>query len=82
MRQIIGNLDSYKKDIKFYDWFLLKSGNQGEMTSKARNQLANLVSNSGLFEVKKEWKIHDDSLLKLMKRKQLSEELLFKMYVG
>ena len=77
VRQIMSNLDSYKKDIKFYDWFLLKSGNQGEMTSKARNQLANLVSNSGLFEVKKEWKIHDDSLLKLMKRKQLSEELLF-----
>ena len=77
VRQIMSNLDSYKKDIKFYDWFLVKTGDQGEMTSESRNQLSKLLNDSNIFEVQKEWKIHDKSSLKLLRRKELSEKLYF-----
>ena len=33
VRQVISNEETYKDDLEFFDWFLLKSGYQGVMSN-------------------------------------------------
>ena len=75
VRQITSNKDSYKRDLKLFDWFVIKTGNQGEMRSFSKDKLNNILSNTDSFEVFKEWKLHDQSVLKLIKRKEISNNL-------
>ena len=39
VRQIISNEETYKDDLKYFDWFLLKTGSQGVMSNKSKNLL-------------------------------------------
>ena len=43
IRQVVSNKESYKDDLKYFDWFLLKTGNQGIMRSSAKSKLDKLV---------------------------------------
>jgi len=43
IRQIISNKENFKSDLKYFDWFLLKSGDQGVMTNEAKILLNNYL---------------------------------------
>ena len=75
VRQITSNKDSYKRDLKLFDWFVVKTGEQGEMKSFSKEKLTELLLNSDSFEIFKEWKLHDNSILKLIKRKNISQNI-------
>ena len=38
VRQIMSNEKSYKDDLKYFDWFIIKTGNQGIMNSTSKNK--------------------------------------------
>ena len=63
--------------MKRYDWFIVKTGDQGEMTNKGKNKLSNLLLRSNSFKVFKKWNLADNSELILIKRKKLSEEIIY-----
>ena len=33
VRQVISHKETYKEDLEYFDWFLLKTGNQGMMSN-------------------------------------------------
>ena len=74
-RQIISNDESYKEDLKRFNWFLVKDGSQGIMTNKSKVKLSDLVEKSDAFENFKSWKLPDGSKLKLLKRKIVNESI-------
>ena len=39
VRQIVSNNKTYKNDLEYFDWFLVKSGDQGVMTNESKNLL-------------------------------------------
>ena len=39
VRQVISNEETYKDDLEFFDWFLIKTGDQGVMSNEAKNLL-------------------------------------------
>jgi len=71
VRQIVSNEDSYKQDLQNFDWFLLKSGNQGIMKSNAKSKLDKLVRNSKSFIKKKEWLLPDKTKASIYGRRNL-----------
>tara|TARA_B100000963_G_C22625933_1_gene672366 strand:+ start:174 stop:1580 length:1407 start_codon:yes stop_codon:yes gene_type:complete len=75
VRQVVSNLNTYRKDLEYFDWFLIKSKNQGIMTNKAKKSLQKLIEYSPHFIVQKEWELPDKSNLYLYKRKILSTSL-------
>ena len=78
VRQVVSNQDSYKEDLKYFDWFLLKTGDQGVMSNKAKKLLNEYLLNNNSFILKKEWELPDDSNLLLLKRKVLNTYLFKK----
>ena len=78
VRQVISNKDSYKDDLKFFDWFLLKTGDQGVMTNESKNLLNQYLLKSPSFLIHKEWDLPDKSKLLLLRRKSLNTYLLKK----
>ena len=76
VRQVISNKDSYKDDLKYFDWFLLKTGDQGVMTNESKNLLSNYLLESPSFMIQKEWVLPDKSKLMLLKRKSLNTSLI------
>ena len=76
VRQIVSNKDSYKEDLKYFDWFLVKTGDQGEMTSESKNLLNQYLLDNPSFVTHKEWTLNDESKLKLIKRKTLNTSLI------
>ena len=40
VRQIISNKETYKDDLEYFDWFLLKTGDQGVMSNESKNLLS------------------------------------------
>ena len=75
VRQIISNLNSYKDDLKYFDWFLLKTGDQGEMSNESKNLLDKYLLNSDSFVTHREWILKDQSKLKLLRRRTLNSSL-------
>ena len=71
VRQIVSNDDSYEQDLNNFDWFLLKSGNQGIMKSEAKSKLDKLVRNSNSFVKKKEWLLPDKTIAAIYGRRNL-----------
>ena len=53
VRQVISNKKTYKEDLKYFDWFLLKTGDQGVMTNESKNLLNNYLLNSSLLSLQK-----------------------------
>lgn len=72
IRQVVSNKESYKEDLKYFDWFLIKTDDQGVMTSESKVSLQKYLSNNQSFIVHKEWKLNDKSKVSLYKRKVLS----------
>ncbi|WP_288255654.1 glycosyltransferase family 39 protein [uncultured Prochlorococcus sp.] len=72
IRQVVSNKESYKDDLKYFDWFLVKTEDQGVMTSESKELLQNYLSKNQSFIVHKEWQLKDKSKVSLYKRKVLN----------
>lgn len=75
VRQIISNLDSYKDDLKYFDWFLIKTDDQGIMNSYSKNLLQDEIIKSKSFILEKKWLLKDKSKLSLYRRKNLNSHI-------
>ena len=82
VRQIISNENSYKNDLKYFDWFLVKTGYQGIMTNQAKELLNNYLLKSSSFEIDKKWILADNSQLFLLKRESINSNLSIKKYIA
>ena len=78
VRQIISNKETYKDDLEYFDWFLLKTGNQGVMSNEAKDLLNKYLLKSPSFILQKEWYLPDESKIMLLKRRTLNNYLLKK----
>ncbi len=78
VRQIISNENSYKNDLKYFDWFLIKTGYQGIMTNKAKELLNKYLLSNSSFVVDKKWILEDKSQLLLLRRETINSILLKK----
>ena len=76
VRQVISNEETYKDDLEFFDWFLLKSGYQGVMSNKAKNLLNQYLLKSPSFVIQKECVLPDKSKLSLLRRESLNTYLI------
>ena len=63
-RQIISNEESYKEDLNRFNWFIIKDGEQGIMSSNSKLELSKLVEESSKFENFKSWELPDGSKAK------------------
>ncbi len=75
VRQIVSNIETYKNDLKYFDWFLIKNGNQGVMTSKSKQLLSDYLKRNQSFFVFKKWTLPDNSEISLFRRKELNTKL-------
>ena len=75
VRQVISNKKTYKEDLKYFDWFLVKTGQQGIMWNDSKKLLNNYLLNNNSFIVQKTWIMPDKSKLMLLRRKLLSTDL-------
>ncbi len=75
VRQIVSNVETYKEDLKYFDWFLIKTGDQGIMTNESKNLLNNYIQENDSFITHKEWLLNDQSKLKLMRRRSINTTL-------
>ncbi len=78
VRQVISNKKSYKDDLKYFDWFLLKTGDQGIMTSESKDLLNLYLLNNSSFIIDKKWILPDKSELFLLRRRTISSNLSIK----
>ena len=76
VRQIISNKETYKNDLEFFDWFLIKTGSQGVMSDEAKNLLNQYLLNSPSFIIQKEWILPDKSKVSLLMRASLNSYLV------
>ena len=67
VRQVVSNEKTYKDDLKYFDWFLIKSGDQGVMTSESKLMLTTRI-NFKNFKIKKNLKLQA-KILPLFKKK-------------
>ncbi len=72
VRQIISNKNTYKEDLKYFDWFLVKTGNQGIMSNESKDLLHQYLLDNSSFVVDNEWVLKDKSKLLLLRRKKLN----------
>ncbi len=72
VRQVISNKENFKNDLKYFDWFLLKSGDQGIMTDEAKVLLSNYLLSSDSFFTFKDWQLADETKLLLLRRNNLN----------
>ena len=75
IRQVVSNKESYKDDLRYFDWFLIKTDDQGVMTSESKLLLQNYILKNPSFIVHKEWRLKDKSKVSLYKRKVLSSHI-------
>jgi hypothetical protein len=75
VRQIISNEESYKDDLKYFDWFLIKDKDQGIMTNKSKSLLQEYLTKNNSFIIQKKWLLPDKSIVSLYKRKNLSSNI-------
>jgi len=76
VRQVISNKETYKEDLEFFDWFLIKTGSQGVMSNEAKNLLNKYLLNNPSFKIQKEWILPDKSKLSLLRRESLNTYLI------
>ena len=69
VRQLMSNKKTFHFDLENFDWFLIKSGDQGIMQNEARKLIENKLNDKNTFVTHKEWSLNDKSILKLIKRK-------------
>ena len=78
VRQVISNKKTYKDDLEFFDWFLIKSGYQGVMSNEAKNLLNQYLLKNPSFVIQKEWFLPDKSKVSLLRRESLNTYLIKK----
>ena len=76
VRQIISNKETYKDDLKYFDWFLIKTGDQGIMSNEAKKLLNQYLLKSPSFIIQKEWTLPDKSKVSLLRRESLNTYLI------
>ena len=76
VRQIISNESSYKDDLKYFDWFLIKTSDQGIMHNKSKYLLHKYLLNNDSFDIHKSYFLPDNSVVYLMKRKSINSQIL------
>ncbi len=74
-RQIISNKKTYKDDLKYFDWFLIKTGDQGIMFNESKKLLNQYLNKNNSFVIHKEWDLPDNSKVILLRRKILNTYL-------
>ncbi len=74
-RQTVAPLEQLNDDLRGFDWFLLKGGNQGVMSDERQARLSELVSQSPAFVATGRWPLPDGSVAELFRRRQLSLEV-------
>ena len=77
VRQIVSNKDSYKEDLKKYDWFILKLEVKELCQSIAKDKLGEMIINSKEFSIFKKWKTYDNSEVLLVKKNILNQNVNF-----
>ena len=82
VRQIISNENSYKNDLKYFDWFLVKTGDQGIMTNNAKKLLSKHLLNNSSFVIDKKWMLDDKSQIILLRRKLINSNLSIKKSIA
>ena len=75
VRQVISNKKTYKDDLKYFDWFLVKTGDQGIMFNEAKSLLNQYLIANPTFIIHKEWDLNDHGKLILYRRKILNTYL-------
>ena len=75
VRQVISNIETYKKDLEYFDWFLAKTGSQGIMSSESKDLLNQYLLKNNSFIIHREWLLPDNSKLILLRRKLLNTYL-------
>tara|TARA_B100000242_G_C43053788_1_gene492582 strand:- start:2200 stop:4590 length:2391 start_codon:yes stop_codon:yes gene_type:complete len=75
VRQIISNKNTYKEDLKYFDWFLLKTEDQGVMTNESKDLLNNYLLKNKSFITENKWILPDKSELMLLRRKKINTTL-------
>ncbi len=78
VRQVISNKETYKDDLEYFDWFLIKTGNQGVMSNESKNLLNQYLLKNSSFILQKEWYLQDKSKLMLLKRRSLNTYIIKK----
>ena len=76
VRQVISNKETYKEDLEFFDWFLIKTGSQGVMSNEAKNLLNKYLLNNPSFKIQKEWILPNKSKVSLLRRESLNTYLI------
>ncbi len=74
-RQIVSNKDSFKNDLKYFDWFLIKTKDQGIMTGESKTLLQKYLINNSSFFIYKNWILPDKSQLYLYRRNILNSSI-------
>ena len=75
VRQIISNKETYKDDLKYFDWFLVKTGEQGIMINESKLLLQDYLLRSNSFKTYNKWKLPDKSNLLLIGRSEISSTM-------
>ncbi len=71
-RQIVSEMDTVSDELRNFDWFLFKSGDQGVMSNDIQKKLERLLQESPLFSITKVWNLPDESKAYLLQRNNLS----------
>ncbi len=71
-----------KNDLKYFDWFLVKTGNQGIMTNQAKELLNKYLLNNVSFIIDKKWILDDKSQLLLLRRDSINSNLLINQSIA
>ena len=75
VRQVVSNKETYKEDLKYFDWFLLKTDDQGVMSNESKNLLSKYLLENPDFVIHKEWRLPDESKLMLLRRESINTYL-------
>ncbi len=75
IRQVVSNIKTFKDDLKYFDWFLIKSKNQGVMSSESKILLQEYLTNSNSFSIQKDWLLPDGSKAYLYRRKIVNSSI-------
>ncbi len=75
VRQIVSNKNSYKKDLEYFDWFLVKTQQQGVMTSQSKQLLNEYLLKNSSFTINDEWNLPDKSKVILLRRRSINSSV-------
>jgi len=75
-RQTVAPLEELNGDLAGFDWFLLKSGDQGVMSDERQAALDGLVRRSAAFRAAGRWPLPDGSSAELFGRRSLGLEVV------